>query len=30
MENKGWIGADLIFDIDADHIETRCKTEHDL
>jgi len=30
MENKGWIGADLIFDIDADHIETNCKIEHDL
>ncbi len=22
MEKKGWLGADLVFDIDADHIET--------
>ncbi len=29
MEAKGWLGADLIFDIDADHIETPCKNEHD-
>lgn len=29
MERKGWLGADLIFDIDADHIETPCKAEHD-
>lgn len=29
MELKGWLGADLIFDIDADHIPTRCKEEHD-
>ncbi|HDI53058.1 MAG TPA: DNA primase catalytic subunit PriS, partial [Candidatus Bathyarchaeota archaeon] len=27
MERKGWLGADLIFDIDADHIETPCKAE---
>ena len=30
MENKGWLGADLIFDIDADHISTPCKKMHDL
>lgn len=30
MDSKGWLGADLIFDIDADHIPTRCKTEHDV
>ena len=30
MRSKGWLGADLIFDIDADHIPTSCKTEHDL
>ena len=29
MEKKGWLGADLVFDIDADHIETPCKEEHD-
>jgi len=29
MEKKGWLGADLIFDVDADHIETPCKNEHD-
>jgi DNA primase small subunit len=29
MENKGWIGADLCFDIDADHLEAPCKFEHD-
>lgn len=29
MEAKGWLGADLIFDVDADHIETPCKNEHD-
>lgn len=30
MRSKGWLGADLIFDIDADHIPTSCKAEHDL
>ena len=30
MEEKGWIGADLIFDIDADHLETPCKASHDF
>lgn len=29
MEEKGWLGADLIFDIDADHIPTPCAKAHD-
>ncbi|MEM2106410.1 MAG: DNA primase small subunit PriS [Candidatus Bathyarchaeia archaeon] len=29
MDRKGWTGSDLIFDIDADHIETECKKIHD-
>ncbi|MCP8316703.1 MAG: hypothetical protein H3Z51_07580, partial [archaeon] len=29
MDEKGWKGADLIFDIDADAIPTECKEEHD-
>jgi DNA primase small subunit len=29
MEKKGWIGADLVFDIDADHIPTPCDKVHD-
>ncbi|MEM3693356.1 MAG: DNA primase small subunit PriS [Candidatus Bathyarchaeia archaeon] len=29
MEEKGWLGADLIFDVDADHIPTKCKAIHD-
>jgi DNA primase small subunit len=29
MEKKGWLGADLIFDIDADHIPTSCDKIHD-
>ncbi len=29
MEKKGWLGADLVFDIDADHIPTPCKGTHD-
>jgi DNA primase small subunit len=29
MEKKGWSGADLIFDIDADHIPTSCNKIHD-
>ncbi|MEM2995036.1 MAG: DNA primase small subunit PriS, partial [Candidatus Bathyarchaeia archaeon] len=29
MEKKGWLGADLIFDIDADHITTSCNKVHD-
>jgi DNA primase small subunit len=30
MKAKGWLGADLVFDIDADHIPTPCATVHDL
>jgi len=29
MEAKGWLGADLVFDIDADHIQTPCGKKHD-
>lgn len=29
MERKNWLGADLIFDIDADHIPTKCERIHD-
>lgn len=29
MEEKGWLGADLVFDIDADHIPTPCAKTHD-
>ena len=29
MDEKGWKGADLVFDIDADHLETPCKVKHD-
>ena len=29
MRGKGWMGADLIFDIDADHIPTPCAKAHD-
>lgn len=29
MGAKGWVGADLIFDIDADHIPTTCDKIHD-
>jgi len=29
MEEKGWLGADLTFDIDADHIPTPCAKTHD-
>lgn len=29
MEDKVWIGADLIFDIDADHIRSPCSKTHD-
>jgi DNA primase small subunit len=29
MNAKGWIGGDLIFDIDADHIPTSCDKVHD-
>jgi len=30
MKSKGWLGADLVFDIDADHIPTPCSTVHDI
>jgi DNA primase small subunit len=29
MSKKSWLGADLVFDIDADHIKTDCKINHD-
>lgn len=29
MDEKGWHGADLVFDIDADHLDTPCKASHD-
>jgi DNA primase small subunit len=29
MDRKGWLGADLVFDIDADHIPTICNKTHD-
>lgn len=29
MDKKGWSGADLVFDIDADHIPTSCNKIHD-
>ncbi|MEM3055075.1 MAG: DNA primase small subunit PriS [Candidatus Bathyarchaeia archaeon] len=29
MDRKGWLGADLIFDIDADHIPTMCEQLHE-
>lgn len=29
MDRKGWLGADLIFDVDADHIPTDCDKVHD-
>ena len=29
MDEKGWLGAELVFDIDADHLNTPCKYEHD-
>jgi DNA primase small subunit len=28
MENKKWIGGDLLFDIDASDLNLKCKTEH--
>jgi DNA primase small subunit len=30
MEDKGWNGAELIFDIDANDIPTACKKSHDF
>ncbi|MEM4246176.1 MAG: DNA primase small subunit domain-containing protein [Candidatus Bathyarchaeia archaeon] len=29
MDKKGWIKADVVFDIDADHLPVDCKNEHD-
>ncbi|MCW4051556.1 MAG: DNA primase small subunit PriS [Candidatus Bathyarchaeota archaeon] len=29
MTRKGWLGADLVFDIDADHFELPCQKVHD-
>ena len=29
MGKKEWLGADLVFDIDSDHIETACKKTHE-
>jgi DNA primase small subunit len=29
MDKKGWVGSDLVFDIDADHIPTSCNKIHD-
>ena len=29
MRWKGWLGADLVFDIDADHIDSHCRADHD-
>lgn len=29
MDEKGYVGCDLIFDIDCDHIPTPCKQDHD-
>jgi len=29
MSQKDWLGADLIFDIDADHFDLPCQREHD-
>lgn len=30
MNEKEWLGCDLVFDLDADHIPTSCKQQHDL
>jgi DNA primase small subunit len=30
MDKKGWLGADMVFDIDADHIPTPCNKLHDM
>ena len=30
MDMKGWLGADLVFDIDADHIDAPCGKIHDI
>ncbi|HIH50120.1 MAG: DNA primase catalytic subunit PriS [Candidatus Micrarchaeaceae archaeon] len=28
MESKGWLGADLVFDIDASDLKLKCRNEH--
>lgn len=28
MEKKNWLGADLVFDLDSDHLEAPCKKTH--
>lgn len=30
MDSKGWKGSDVVFDVDADHIDTPCKETHDM
>jgi len=30
MDEKGWISAELVFDIDADHLDTACRNQHDF
>lgn len=30
MDEKGWINAEIVFDIDADHLDTECRNEHDF
>ena len=30
MDEKGWISAELVFDIDADHLDTPCRNQHDF
>ncbi len=29
MDEKGWMGAELVFDIDADHLDAPCSKDHD-
>ena len=30
MDEKEWLGAELVFDIDADHLKTPCEKSHDF
>ena len=30
MDQKDWLGSDVVFDVDADHIDTPCKETHDM
>lgn len=30
MDQKGWLGSELAFDIDADHLKTPCRKKHDF